>query len=51
MHFLDFFFGHDKSTKTFIFPWATPLLEHQKSVNRVFDPKNEGFYYGVYKIK
>jgi len=31
--------------------WATPLQKHQKSNNRVFGPKNEDFYYGIYKIK
>jgi len=49
--FSQFFFGHDKSTKTFIFSWATPLRGHQESVYRVFDPKNEDFYYGAYNIK
>ena len=32
-------------------PWATPLLKHQESVVGVFDPKNDNFYYGAYKIK
>jgi len=32
-------------------PWGTPLLKHRKLVYCVFDPKNEDFYYGVYKIK
>lgn len=31
--------------------WATPFARHQKSVYCVFDPKNEDFYYSVFKIK
>ena len=37
--------------KTIQKAWATPLPKHQKSVDCVFDLKNEDFYYGVYKIK
>lgn len=32
-------------------PWGTPLQKHETSVIRVFDIKNEDFYYGASKIK
>jgi len=51
MHFLNFFGIKKSSLKIDPKPWATPLQKHQKSIDRVFHPKNEDFYYGVYNIK
>jgi len=49
--FSQFFWDQKNIDESRSKPWATPLLKHQESVDCIFDPKNEDFYYSIYKTK
>jgi len=43
MRFLSFFWDQKVIDGNQPKAWATPLQKYQKSIDRVFDPKNEDF--------